>query len=32
VNEPVGLNVVAGLIAVAAGIWLASTAPGQTKK
>ena len=32
VAEPIGWNLVAGLIAVAAGIWLASTSPQGTKK
>jgi drug/metabolite transporter (DMT)-like permease len=32
VNEPIGWNLVIGLIAVAAGIWLASTSAGLTKK
>ena len=32
VSEPIGWNLVLGLIAVAAGIWLASTAAAETKK
>jgi drug/metabolite transporter (DMT)-like permease len=32
VSEPIGWNLVLGLIAVAAGIWLASTAATETKK
>ena len=32
VSEPIGWNLVLGLIAVAAGIWLASTASTETKK
>jgi drug/metabolite transporter (DMT)-like permease len=32
VHEPIGWNLVIGLIAVAAGIWLASTSAGLTKK
>ena len=32
VSEPIGWNLVVGLIAVAAGIWLASTAATETKK
>jgi drug/metabolite transporter (DMT)-like permease len=32
VSEPIGWNLVLGLIAVAAGIWLASTATFETKK
>jgi len=32
VSEPIGWNLVLGLIAVAAGIWLASTAAAEAKK
>ena len=32
VSEPIGWNLVVGLIAVAAGFWLASTAAAETKK
>ena len=32
VSEPIGWNLVLGLIAVAAGIWLASTAATEAKK
>jgi drug/metabolite transporter (DMT)-like permease len=32
VSEPIGWNLILGLVAVAAGIWLASTAPAETKK
>jgi drug/metabolite transporter (DMT)-like permease len=32
VSEPIGWNLVVGLIAVAAGIWLASTAAAEAKK